>query len=87
MYIENSTDESTMRKIAEIGNGKFYRASDNQALEEIFSTIDQLEKTEIKESRYRNTADYYQNYIYWALVFFLCWLLLKSTFVTNILQD
>ncbi len=86
-YIENSLDETTLRKIAEIGNGQFYRVSNNKALEEVFSLIDTYEKAEIKENRYKDTNDFYQVYLKWAIAFFLIWFLFKSTFVSNILQD
>lgn len=86
MY-ENSVDESTMRKIAAIGEGEFFRVSDNQALATVFAKIDQYEKAEIKETRFKDTADYYYVYMRWAILFFLLWLALKSTFITNVLQD
>ncbi len=85
--IENTVDETTMRRIAEIGDGEFFRATDNEALASVFGKIDQLEKAEIKETRYKDTADYYFIYLQWAAAFFLLWLLLKSTFISNVLQD
>lgn len=85
--IENTVDESTMRKIADIGGGEFFRATDNQALMSVFNKIDQLEKAEIRETRYKDTSDYYFIYLQWAASFFLFWLLLKSTFISNVLQD
>ena len=85
--IENTVDETTMRTIAEIGGGEFFRATDNQALVSVFGKIDELEKAEIKETRYKDTADYYFIYLQWAASFFLLWLLLKSTFISNVLQD
>lgn len=85
--IENTVDESTMRKIAKIGDGEFFRATDNEALASVFSKIDRMEKAEIKETRYKDTSDYYFIYLQWAACLFLLWLLLKSTFVSNILQD
>lgn len=85
--IENTVDETTMRKIADIGGGQFFRATDNQALASVFSTIDKFEKAEIKETRYKDTSDYYFVYLQWAAILFLLWLLLKSTFISNILQD
>jgi Ca-activated chloride channel family protein len=86
-YVENTLDESTLREIARIGEGKFYRVSNNEALKEVFAIIDQFEKAEIKETRYKDTTDYYPVYLRWAIVFFLIWMLLKSTFINNILQD
>lgn len=85
--IENIVDESTLRKMAEIGNGEFFRATDQQALEQIFQRIDAYEKAEIKETRYKDTTDYYHVYLSWAVALLLVWLLLKSTVISNILQD
>ena len=86
-YIENTLDETTLRDIAKIGQGEFFRVSDNQALEQVFALIDEYEKAEIKENRYKDTSDFYQNYLKWAVVLFLIWLLLQSTFMSNVLQD
>jgi Ca-activated chloride channel family protein len=85
--IENTIDERTLRKMADIGGGQFFRATDNEALSQVFSKIDQYEKAEIKETRFKDTSDYYFIYLQWAVCFFLLWLLLKSTFVVNVLQD
>lgn len=86
-YIDNNLDETTLREIAKIGEGKFYRATNNRALEQVFATIDQYEKAEIKETRFKDTTDYYVVYLKWAILFFLVWLFSKSTFLSNVLQD
>ncbi len=86
-YIENTLNETTLRKIAEIGEGEFYRVSDNSALESVFELIDKYEKAEIKENRFKDTTDFYPIYLKWAIVLLLFWLFLKSTFISNILQD
>lgn len=85
--IENTIDETTMRKIADIGGGKFFRAADNEALASVFDTIDQFEKAEIKETRFKDTSDYYTNYLMWGIILLLIWLALKSSFMSNVLQD
>lgn len=86
-YIENSMDESTLRTLAEIGEGQYFRAQDNSTLAEIFSRIDRYEKVQVKEKRFRDVKDYYQVYLMWGLIFFLLWLLLKNTFIMNALED
>ncbi len=86
-YVENTLDESTLREIAQIGNGKFYRVDDNNGLEKVFEEIDQLEKAEIIETRYRDTQDFYSNYLKWAVLFLLAFIFTKSTFMSNILRD
>lgn len=85
--VENTVDESTMRKIAQIGSGEFFRVADNEALQAVFKKIDQYEKAEIKETRFKDTTDFYFIYLRWAIVLLVIWLLLKSTFVSNVLQD
>lgn len=85
--VENTVDETTMRKIAEIGTGEFFRVEDNAALASVFKRIDQYEKAEIKETRFKDTSDFYHIYLRWAVVLFLLWLALKSSFMSNVLQD
>lgn len=85
--VPNTVDETTMRKIASIGNGEFFRVGDNKALARVFSLIDQYEKAEIKETRFKDTADFYTVYLTWAILLWLLWLGSKSTFLTNILAD
>jgi Ca-activated chloride channel family protein len=85
--VPNTLDETSMRKIAEIGGGEFFRVSDNQALRQVFAKIDQYEKAEIKETRFKDTSDYYHIYLMWAIVLYLLWLMTKSTFLANALQD
>lgn len=85
--VENQFDETTLREIAKIGNGKFYRVSDKDALIGVFNEIDQLEKAEVKETRYKDTTDFYYVYLKWAAIFLLIWLMTKSTFLTSILTD
>jgi len=86
-YVENTLDETNLREIAKIGNGKFYRVSDKQALEAVFQEIDTFEKAEIKESRYKDTVDYYFVYLKWAILFLLLWLVTKSTFMASVITD
>ena len=85
--VESYLDETTLREIGRIGNGMFFRASDGRALQQIFYQINLLEKSEILENRYKETADYYRIYLFWAMLFFLVWLGLKSTFLNNFLLD
>lgn len=41
-------DEENLREIAEITNGRFFRASDLESLEAIYQQIDELEKTDVE---------------------------------------
>ncbi len=85
--VDNTLDETNLREIARIGEGQFYRVSDAQALGNVFGLINEYERAEIKETRYKNTTDFYPIYLKWGVVFFLLFLLSKSTFVSNVLED
>jgi len=86
-YIQNSMNETTLKEIAKIGEGQYFRATNNQTLAQVFKRIDQYEKVEIKETRFKDTKDYYRVYLIWALIFLIIWLFLKNTFIANALED
>jgi Ca-activated chloride channel family protein len=50
-------NEDALRKIAEIGNAKYYRATDTASLEKIYREIDQLEKSTIEMTQYKQYRD------------------------------
>jgi Ca-activated chloride channel family protein len=80
-------DESELQRIAGLGNGKYFRATDNQALSKVFKQINQLEKVKSRDIISRDVIDYYRVYLYWAVLFLLIALGTKSTFMANILED
>ena len=50
-------DVASLKQIAEIGNGQFFRATDTQSLQEIYKQIDQLEKSTFELKQYRQYRD------------------------------
>ena len=45
-------DEETLQKIAELTDGKYFRATDLESLESIYTEIDQLEKTKVETQQF-----------------------------------
>ena len=86
-YVETRLDETTMRQLAATADGRFFRATDASALREVFKQINRLEKSEIKQLRFRNTKDFYRPYLWLSIALWLLWLTLKSTFLSNPLED
>lgn len=86
-YVDTRLDETTMRELASAAEGQFFRATDAAGLREVFSQINRLEKSEIKQTRYRNTKDFYLPYLWLSIGLWLLWLLLRSTFLSNPLED
>lgn len=78
-YLKVTIDEKTLKSIADKTGGRYYRATDNQALENIFSEIDALEKTTLDVKNYRNVEDDYMLWAWLLLAFVGIDLLLRNT--------
>jgi Ca-activated chloride channel family protein len=52
-------DEESLKKIAEIGGGEFFRAEGADSLAKIFRIIDQMEKTKVETVIYREYRELY----------------------------
>jgi len=57
-------DESLLKEIAQTTGGKYYNASNTQALREVYADIDRLEKSKVEETRY---TEYTELFPYLAL--------------------
>src|SRR5207245_8395558 len=60
VYYQNapvSFNETGMREVAQIADGKFYRATDTESLASIYQDIDKLEKTTISARKYQQYRD------------------------------
>jgi Ca-activated chloride channel family protein len=53
-------DEATLEEIARRTGGRFFRATDADALEEVYREIDRLERTKITEERSRQYREYFR---------------------------
>ena len=78
-YRDSEIDEETLREIADITGGLYFRAEDTQGLEEIYHTIDQLERSKVEVrtfTRYRELAIWF---ILPAAILLVLELLLRKT--------
>lgn len=81
--MEVQIDEALMKQIARETGGKYFRATDNDALEQIYGEIDQLEKTKIEMQTYRQYKELFFPFAFTALtamflIFLLRFVLLKT---------
>ena len=72
-------DEKLMKEIAQKTGGKYFRATSNKKLKEIYKEINKLETIEIKENRYYNYDEKFKFFIALALGFLMLELILKQT--------
>ena len=74
-------DEELLKEIALATGGKYFRATDNEKLEEIYDEINKLEKTEIEEFKYYKYEEKFRPLILLAGVLLLLeWGLRNSIF-------
>lgn len=72
-------DEKLMKEIAMMTDGKYFRATSNKSLENIYSEINKLETTEVQEQRFYNYDEKYRSLALLALGFLVLELLLRKT--------
>jgi Ca-activated chloride channel family protein len=68
-YIRNEIDEETLKSIAERTDGKYFRATNISGLEQVYATIDELERTEVEIKEYTRYKELFGWFLIPALVF------------------
>ena len=77
-------DETELRRIAELTDGRFFRARDKAALEQCYADIEQLVRTEREERRYIESFDLYPRCLAAALALYGAAWLLSSTWLRRL---
>lgn len=77
-------DENTLRTIADSTGGKYFRATGNKVLNDVFAEIDALEKTQMDVRHFSHTEDNYMIWAWFALGFFILEILLRYTVLRTI---
>ncbi len=72
-------DEQTLEDIAAETGGQYFRATDAEALTNIYGQIGQLEKTEVEEVRYLNYTEYFTRFVVSGLALLAAAVLLAAT--------
>ena len=57
--VQVDVDEESLKEIADITGGQFFRATDNKSLKKVYEEIDALERTEIEVTEYQNYTELY----------------------------
>ncbi len=77
-------DEYTLKRIADITGGLFFRARDSQALTGIYEKINSLERTEIKVKEYRSYRPLFQWPLIPALLVLFFAVMLERTYLLTV---
>jgi Ca-activated chloride channel family protein len=82
-YVDVEIDEKTLRNIADRTGGKYFRATDEQKLKEIYTEIDRLEKTRIKVTEHRSKQEEFFPFALWGGVLVLLGLILDRSLLRS----
>jgi len=77
--VQVEIDEELLKQIALTTGGKYFRATSNSKLEEIYEEINKLEKTEIEETKFKSYDELFRPLVLAAFGLLLFELLLRYT--------
>jgi Ca-activated chloride channel homolog len=75
--VEVKIDEKTLQDIANITEGKYFRATNNRTLIEVYKEIDRLERSKIENKEFSKKNEEYRRYAIGALVLALLAMILQ----------
>jgi Ca-activated chloride channel homolog len=79
--IRADIDEPLLMQIADMTDGKYFRATDNEKFIQIYKEIDELEKSKIDVTEFRRKYEEYLPLAIFALVLLMVEFLLRTTFL------
>lgn len=77
--IQVEIDEALLKEIADATGGKYFRATDNKKLKDIYDEINKLEKTDIEEFKFYNYEEKYRPLVLLAGFLLLLELMIRFT--------
>ncbi len=83
MNMSAELDEATLKTIANMTGGRYFRATDIHSLQSIYQTIHQMATVTQEETTIRPQHDYYPWPLGLAVILFFFWLLDKSGLLTK----
>lgn len=77
-------DEDKLRQIASIGDGQYFRATDENVLKSVFAEIDQMEKTKLSVQQFSRREEAYMPWAILAMLLLGVEILLRYTLLRNV---
>ncbi len=77
----NSVDEESLKEIASIAGGQYFRADDEEGLERIYKEIDTMEKQKLKRINHQIKEERFMRFALIALLLLLLEFILRNTYL------
>lgn len=74
-------DEASLKEIAQTTGGSYFRATDNESLNQIYDEIDTLEKSKLMTQNFKAYEERYFGWVVVALLLLLLSFLLRCTYL------
>ncbi|MFW6203225.1 MAG: vWA domain-containing protein, partial [Marinilabilia sp.] len=82
--MEVKIDEEMIQEIAQMTDGKYFRATDENKLRSIYEEIDQMEKSKVEVKEYTQKSEEFILFGLLALAFLLAEILVRNTILRNL---
>ena len=79
VYQKVDLDEETLKHIADVTGGAYFRAEDAASLERVYEQIDKMERTEAKVKEYMEYEELFARFAFPGLLFILAGFVLENT--------
>jgi Ca-activated chloride channel family protein len=83
-YTEVRIDEDLLKQISTMTGGQYFRATNNEALAEIYNKIDEMEKTLFETTEFKKKNEEFWFFVCVALILFCLEWLLRNTLMRSI---
>jgi len=83
-YVDVKIDEELCKKISDMTDGQYFRATNKEKLQDVYQQIDELEKTKIDVTEYRSKKEEFLPLLLLAFVVFLIEWILRNTLMRSI---
>jgi Ca-activated chloride channel family protein len=77
-------DDETLKKIADKTGAEYFRATDTESLKDIYQQIDELEKTKIEETGYREYKELFHLFLLPGLLLLFIEIIFSNTILRRI---
>lgn len=82
--MEVKIDEEILQQIADMTGGKYFRATNNKALEQVYGEIDKLEKSKVEITEYNKRQEEFRLYGLIAIAILLLEFVLRNLYLKSI---
>ena len=82
--LETKIDETSLKNIADMTGGKFFRAKDEKVLQKVFDEIDKLEKTSLDVEKYSRLDEAFMPWVLAALCCYALSMLMRYTILRRL---